>query len=113
MARPRVAIDAKRVVPASRVNSRNARERALDDYSLWLPQARRVRDEGLHLLRECFTKDLDSAAQLFGSRNPEALAFAAEYAAKLSADYLADSEKLFALMSDPVQHPQRRTRRKR
>jgi hypothetical protein len=73
-------------------------EGLVNDHSAWLRQATEVRDEALRLLRGRFTKDLESVAQLVGSRHPEALASKVEYADKLMADYLAKSEKLFELM---------------
>ena len=71
----------------------------VDDQTAWLDQAKRVRDQALRLMRERFAKDLESAAEIVGSTKPEVLAREAEYARKLTAEYLAESEKLFALMS--------------
>jgi hypothetical protein len=78
---------------------RPAAQGPADDQAVWLEQAKKVRDQALRLLRERFAKDLESAEQVVGSTKPEALAREADYARKLIAQYLAESEKLFALTS--------------
>jgi hypothetical protein len=74
-----------------------APQSASDDQTAWLDQARKVRDQALSLMRERFAKDLELAEQLVGGTKPEALAREAEYGRKLTAEYLAETEKLFAL----------------
>ena len=69
----------------------------IDDRSAWLRQAEQVRKDAARLLRERFARDLE-AAQFVASRNPEAFASEVKYADKLTADYLAESEKLLALI---------------
>ena len=76
-----------------------AAQSAVDDQAAWLDQAKKVRDQALRLMRERFAKDLESAEQLVGSTKADALAREAEYARKLTAEYLAESERLFALSS--------------
>jgi hypothetical protein len=49
-------------------------------------------------MHERFKKDLEDLSQLAGSRDRKALASQAEYADKLTADYLLESETLFELM---------------
>lgn len=71
---------------------------AVDDQAGWLRQAITVRNEALRLLQDRFTRDLQSAAALVSGRGPDAFAAELKYADKLTADYLAESEKLFALM---------------
>ena len=87
-------------------------QRPIDVDAEWLHQARKVRDEALRLLRERFTQDLESAVEILGSRDPEALAAEVEYANRLTADYLAESEKLFALMGRLVQSEKQHTAQK-
>src|SRR5215471_15966765 len=70
---------------------------AIDEQAAWVDQAKKVRDQALRLMRERFAKDLESAAQVVGNTKPEALAREAEYARKLTAEYLAESDRLFAL----------------
>jgi hypothetical protein len=72
-------------------------QNAGDDQAAWLDQAKKVRDQALHLMRERFARDLESAAQVVGSAKSSALAREAEYGRKLTAEYLAESDKLFAL----------------
>jgi hypothetical protein len=76
-----------------------ARQSAVDEQTAWLDQAKKVRDQALHLMCERFAKDLESAQQIVGSTKADALAREAEYARKLTAEYLAESERLFALSS--------------
>jgi hypothetical protein len=76
-----------------------APQSAVDDQAAWMHQAKKVRDQALRLMRERFAKDLESAAQVVGSTKRDALAREAEYARTLTADYLAESDRLFALSS--------------
>jgi hypothetical protein len=50
-------------------------------------------------MHERFKKDLEDLRQLAGRRDMKALGSQAEYADKLTADYLLESERLFELMS--------------
>jgi hypothetical protein len=72
--------------------------RPADDGIAWLDQATKVRDEALRLLHDRFLKDLERATELVGPRKSTALALQAEYAEKLTADYLAESERQFKSM---------------
>ena len=65
----------------------------------WLRQALSTRDEALRLLRDRFARDLEAAAGLIASGDA-ALGSEAEYAGKLLDEYLAASEKLFAVASE-------------
>jgi hypothetical protein len=110
MVTPGDVIEASQV-PVSSPNGCFSTERPVDVQAAWLYQAQKVRDEALRLLRERFKQDLELATQLLGSRKPDALAAGADYANKLAADYLAESEKLFGLMSKLVQLGDLRTTR--
>jgi hypothetical protein len=68
-----------------------------------LDQATKVREMAFRLAHECVTSDVEPAAQLVGCNDPNALAFQAECVTKLTADYLAESERMFELMSKLVQ----------
>jgi len=70
-----------------------------DAHDAWLSQARKTRDAALCLLRDRFASDLEAAAQLIGRDRPRAVALQADYATQLTANYLAESEKLFESMS--------------
>ena len=82
-------------------------QKAIDDQTAWLDQARKVRDQALRLMRERFAKDLESAAQIVGSTKPEAVAHEVEYARKLTAEYLVESDRLFALSKRLARQPPR------
>jgi hypothetical protein len=73
-------------------------------HKAWLHQAIKAREAALHLLQDRFRNDLEAAAQLVGGSRPAAIESQAEYATKLKADYLAESEKLFDLMSQLARH---------
>lgn len=64
-----------------------------------LAQATKVRDEALRLLHERFSKDLKDVIQLVGCSAPDAFTLQVEYASELTANYLAESERMFDLMS--------------
>lgn len=72
-------------------------EEPIDVRAAWLLQAIKVRNEALNLLHERIEEDLRSATQLFDGRSPDVLASEAEYASKVIADYLIESERLLAL----------------
>jgi hypothetical protein len=72
---------------------------AANDYAAWLDQATRARDKAFRCLQDRFIKDVGEAAQFAGCIDSNALARQMEYATKLTADYLAESEKMFELMS--------------
>ena len=97
----RTSSEAAEANPADPVGAKRppTPQSAVDDQTAWLDQAKRVRDQALRLMRERFAKDLESAAQVVGNTKPEALAREAEYARKLTAEYLAESDRLFALSS--------------
>jgi hypothetical protein len=97
----RTSSEATEANPADAAGAKWTRspQNAVDDQAAWLDQAKRVRDQALRLMRERFAKDLESAAQVIGSTKPEALAREAEYARKLTAEYLAESDRLFAVSS--------------
>ena len=97
----RTSSEAAEANPADAVGAKwtPAPQGAADDHAAWLDQAKKVRDQALHLMRERFAKDLESAAQVVGSTKAGALAREAEYGRKLTAEYLAESDKLFALSS--------------
>jgi hypothetical protein len=75
-----------------------------NDYAAWLEQATKVRNKAFGFLQDRFIKDIDEAAQFVGRIDPNALALQMEYATKLTADYLAESERLFELMSRLAQN---------
>lgn len=99
MARPNGTVEASDSVATPSINKLSPMEGPVDDRAAWLRGATKERDEALRLLRHRFTKDLEAAAQLVGSRNPKAFASQVEYANKLTADYLTESDKLFTLMN--------------
>ncbi len=69
-------------------------------YSAWLSQANRLRDEALRFAQDQFTKELEAAAQLACCTTPTAaLAVEAEFASKMAADYLAESQKMVDLLA--------------
>jgi hypothetical protein len=69
------------------------------DHIAWLDQATKARDAAFRLAHDRFMKDFEVAAQLVGCRDPNTLALEMEYADKLTAEYLTESNKLFHLMS--------------
>src|SRR5215470_9841714 len=71
----------------------------LSDEAAWLRQALNTRDDALRLLRERFARDLEAAGELIGSTDA-ALGSEAEYASKLLDEYLAASERLFAVAKE-------------
>jgi len=75
-----------------------------NDYAAWLEQATKVRNKAFGFLQDRFIKDVDEAAQFVGCIDPNALALQMEYATKLTADYLAESERMFELMSRLAQN---------
>ena len=85
---------------ADTLNTRpQATDRVADDHAAWLVQATKVRDEALRLMHERFIKDLEDVTQLVGGNDPIAFRLQVEYADKLTAGYLAESERLFDLMN--------------
>lgn len=91
---------------ASQVNgvaSRNKRAQSThtvaNDQIAWLAQATKVRDEALRLMRERFSKDLEDVRLFVSCNAPNAFTLQVEYATKLTADYLAESERMFELIS--------------
>ncbi len=74
------------------------------DYAAWLDQATKVRDRAFRFLQDRFIKDVGEAAEFVGCIDPNALALQMEYATKLTADYLAESERMFELMSRLAQN---------
>jgi hypothetical protein len=70
-----------------------------NDYAAWLDQATKMRDKAFRFLQDRFIKDVGEAAQFVRCIDPNALALQKEYATKLTADYLAESEKMFELMT--------------
>ena len=69
-------------------------------YSAWLSQANRLRDEALRFAQEQFTRELEAAAQLACCTTPTAaLAVEAEFASRMAADYLAESQKMVDLLA--------------
>lgn len=75
---------------------------ATDAHAAWLCQATNARDAALRILQNRFRDDLEVATQLVGPTKPAAVALQTEYANKLMAAYLAESEKLFELMGKLV-----------
>jgi hypothetical protein len=83
---------------------------AANDYAAWLDQATNVRDKTFRFLQDRFIKDVGEAAQFVGCIDPNALALQMEYATKLTADYLAESEKMFELMTRLAQNERLKAR---
>ena len=71
---------------------------ATDSHVAWLRQATNARDAALRILQNRFKDDLEVATQLVSPTKPSAIELQAQYANKLMAAYLAESEKLFELM---------------
>jgi hypothetical protein len=101
-------IETNPTVPADAANATPPTYERIAAEAAWLRQARLVRDEAFGLLRDRIREDLEFAAQVLGGRNSAAFASEVEYASKLTAEYLAESERLFALMSTLVQNGQSR-----
>ena len=75
---------------------------ATDSDIAWLRQATNARDAALSILQNRFRDDLEVATQLVGPTKPSAIDLQAEYADRLMAAYLAESEKLFEVMAKLV-----------
>ena len=73
-------------------------------HDAWLHQATKAREAALRLLLNRFTSDIEAARELFGGSKPADVERQAEYARKLTADYLAESEKLFELIAKLNRH---------
>jgi hypothetical protein len=80
------------------------------DRVAWVNQATRARDAAFRLAHDRFIKGLDAAARLVHRTDPNAVASAMEYADKLTAEYLTESNKLFQLTSKFVQDGPHETR---
>jgi hypothetical protein len=80
--------------PATRAHSHTTSEA----HQLWLLQASKVREAALRLLLNRFISDIEAARELFGATKSSKLELQVEYARKLTADYLTESEKLFELV---------------
>ena len=69
-------------------------------YSTWLERAAKLSNEAFRFAHYRVTKDLEAAAQLMRCNDPnEALTLQAEFANKLAADYVAESQKMAELVS--------------
>lgn len=74
-------------------------EVVVETYSAWLNRVSRVPDEVFRFAKVRFAEDLQAAAQLALCRNPtEALALQVQILSKFAADYLAESQKIVALI---------------
>jgi|SRR5215471_661157 len=65
---------------------------------LWVLQGTKAREAALRLLLNRFASDIEAAKELFAATKPAELELQVEYARKLTADYLTESEKLFELV---------------
>jgi len=71
---------------------------ATEGHAAWLRHAINAREAALRMLQNRFREDLEVAAQLVGNTKPAAVELQEQYANKLMAAYLAESEQLFELM---------------
>ena len=70
-------------------------------YRAWLSRASRVRDEALRFAQDRIEKELEVGVQLARCTSPtEAFTVQAEFASKMAADYLAESQKMIELMGE-------------
>ena len=70
-------------------------------YTEWFSQASKLRDEALRFAQDRFTKELEAATQFARCTNPaEVFALEAEFASKTAADYLAEGQKMVALIRE-------------
>jgi hypothetical protein len=70
-------------------------------YRTWFDQASRMRDEAVRFAQDRFEKEIEAAVQLARCTNPtDAFTVQAEFATKMAADYLAEGQKIVALMGD-------------
>ena len=74
-----------------------------NDHAIWLAQAIKARDEALALMRQRFRKDLAEATELGSCNDPKTVSSQVEYANELTESYLAESERMFELMSKLAQ----------
>ena len=86
------AIEIRQAFPSTGPKVQPSMQRPIELDAEWLRQAREVRDQALCLLRERFTKDLESAIEILDGRSPEALACEVEYASRLLVDYQAKAK---------------------
>jgi hypothetical protein len=96
MAIPNDSIDAGPADDATILSTPRSMEVAADEYVAWLDQATKLRDKAFRILQDRFIKDVE--AELVGPIDPETLALQTEFATTLTADYLAESDKMFELM---------------
>ena len=78
-------------------------EAVTNTYRAWVNQANRMQGETMRFVQERFTKELEAAAQLARCKNPiEAFAVQADFAQRMAADYLEESQKLVELTGEIV-----------
>jgi hypothetical protein len=76
-------------------------EAVTETYKAWLGQASRLQDETIRFAQERFTKELEAAAQLVRCTSPmEAFAVQTEFAQRMAADYIAESQKMVELTGE-------------
>ena len=86
----------------SRSTTQAQKQATSEAHQLWLLQATKVREAALRLLLSRFAGDIEAARELFGATKSSQLELQVEYARKLTADYLTESEKLFDLVGDLI-----------
>jgi hypothetical protein len=103
MATPNDPLDGIQADGATILSVLGSVESAADECAAWLDQATKLRDKAFRISQDRFVKELE--AELVGAIDPDTLALQVESAAKLTADYLAESEKMFELMRKQAQKP--------
>jgi hypothetical protein len=91
-------IDANQGDSAAILTGRGPASRTAPTDDAWLAQAMRLRAEAFRLAQRHFLGDLGPAVQPKSGRIPTAATSRADYADKLTADYLVESEKMIDLM---------------
>jgi hypothetical protein len=97
MANSNASIEATRSDPSFGPGTRRLNGAA--EEVAWLREALSARDDALRLQRDRFARDLDAAGGLARSTDA-ALGSEAQYASKLLEEYLAASERLFAVAKE-------------
>jgi hypothetical protein len=101
------SIGAGRVDDAVASNTHGSPEKASEDDVAWLRHASAVRELAFLLGVDTFRGEIGPAAQHVKPSDPEQVHdVCAEGANGLMADYLAESEKLFALLTEMAQNGQ-------
>jgi hypothetical protein len=100
MATHRNSLEPTRVECAGTLNlSAESADEVIGDPGTWLAQATRVREAALRLMLERFGRDLTDVQELVGRSDQNAFASQIDYANKLTASYVAESERMFELIS--------------